>query len=116
MIPARSLNGPADHRTGQRGLRICELLLRHGADVDAPDAEGGTALLHAALKGAQADALAALLVARGAKRQKADRHGNRPVDFGVDAMLERHKEAEAREETWALLAVERVRWHSRRRG
>jgi GT2 family glycosyltransferase/glycosyltransferase involved in cell wall biosynthesis/ankyrin repeat protein/predicted Zn-dependent protease len=84
------------HYAAARGTAdVLNLLLDHGADVNAPGDLGRTPLFHAALEGS-AEA-ARLLLDRGAEWAVADASGETPLDAAarrgyeaVAALLERH--------------------------
>lgn len=62
------------HAAAESGQRdVVEALLAHGAEVDAADSEGRTALMRAAVRGD--DALALGLLRRGADVNKRDQYG-----------------------------------------
>ena len=66
------------HLAAQRGhLEVVELLVRHGAELDAEDALGSTPLLEA-VSGAHAD-VAHMLLGRGADASNGDSNGRTPL-------------------------------------
>jgi ankyrin repeat protein len=80
------------------------LCLEHGADINAMNAEGQTAL-HMAVE--QSDALVTLLVERGAKLDARDRQGRTPLDLALGEAPagrgSRPRDAASRAVTAALL-------------
>jgi ankyrin repeat protein len=98
---ARSGRGGQSEQDAVNAVTVC---LDHGADIDAVNDNGQTAV-HLAV--GQSDAVVKLLAARGAKLDVKDRQGRTPLDLALgDApggRGARPRSADAREETAALL-------------
>jgi ankyrin repeat protein len=91
-------------RPEHEALDAIALCLDHGADVNAANATGQTAL-HIAVE--QSDAIVKLLVVRGARLDAKDRQGRTPLDLVLgdapSARGARPRDAAAREATAALM-------------
>lgn len=67
-------------------LEMCQLLLKFGCDVNAPDAHGATALHHAVdLNRVE---IASLLLIHGASPHFADENGDLPIDWAEPSRRE----------------------------
>eukprot|EP00262_Sarcandra_glabra_P012331 TRINITY_DN3151_c0_g1_i1.p1 TRINITY_DN3151_c0_g1~~TRINITY_DN3151_c0_g1_i1.p1 ORF type:complete len:466 (+),score=66.46 TRINITY_DN3151_c0_g1_i1:176-1399(+) len=63
-------------------IGMIELLVRYGANIDAPDSKGQTPLHHCILRGR--NMFAKLLLARGADQQAADWEGKTPMQRAME--------------------------------
>jgi ankyrin repeat protein len=91
---------------------MIQLLFRHGAVPDSPDALGRTALHYAALGSANADPdLIDTLIAAGASVNVADAHGCTPLDLAAGAQNQAAAMALLR--AGATCRADRVKWVQR---
>jgi len=103
---------PLHYAAAKGQLDVIELLLKHGADVNARDKNGYTPL-HAAAYYDHADA-AGLLIVRGADARVRNNEGKTPLDVARERG--RAEVARAIEEYSGKRAGERARWPWASRG
>ena len=80
--PLLFATGPARRKSDKTAIEAIGLCLDHGADINAADANGQTAL-HVAVT--QADSIVSFLAERGAKLDVKDRQGRTPLDIALGA-------------------------------
>ena len=80
--PLLFATGPARRKSDKTAIEAIGLCLDHGADINAADANGQTAL-HVAVT--QADSIVSFLAGRGAKLDVKDRQGRTPLDIALGA-------------------------------
>jgi ankyrin repeat protein len=81
--------GGTDHGEESDAIEAVKLCLDRGADVNAADEDGLTALHHAVVRGA---GVVRLLVERGAALGVKDKHGRTPLDVAQGVMAPREQQ------------------------